>query len=80
MPEAVQPSLPGMPVRFIVSAVWQAGDVLCTVRATADAPSDQFTSVFEGIDCEGKWTLAELGDVMCTLLLELLQAQDPTGG
>lgn len=80
MPEVHQPPLPGMPVRFIVSAVWEAGDRLCTIRATADAPSDEYSSVFVGTDCEGRFTLAELGDAMCTLLLDVIEKQDPARG
>jgi len=75
MPEVHQQALPNMPVRFVVSAVWESGEVRCTIRATADAPSDQYTSVFEGIDCEGRFTLPELGDAMCTMLLEVIEQQ-----
>jgi len=69
----VQPALPGMPVRFIVSAVWEAGERRCTIRATSDAPSDELSSMFVGQDTDGYFTIDELGDAMCIMLLDTVQ-------
>lgn len=69
MPEALQPPLPGMPVRFIVSAVWESADRRCTIRATADTPSDEFSSTFVGSDTEGKMLLDELSEAMCVMIM-----------
>jgi len=77
MPEFVQPTLPGMPVRIVVSAVYEDATRPCTVRATLDTPTDQFSSQITGFDTEGRMTLDELESVMCTLLSELLDGLDP---
>lgn len=66
-----QLALPGMPVRIVLSAVWTGPTTPCTVRASLDAPSDQFSSVMEGIDVEGLFTLEELVDVIVTLVYEV---------
>lgn len=68
MPEFVQFPLPGMPLRIVVSAVWESADRPCTIRATVDAPSDEYTSQMVGSDTEGKMTWDELESAMETLL------------
>lgn len=68
MPDFHQPSLPGMPVRIIVSAVWESPHRPCTVRATTDAPSDEYASQWCGLDTEGTMTWSELQSAMETLL------------
>lgn len=81
MPEFTQLPLPGMPVRFVVSAVWESGDRPCTVRATLDVPSDQFSSQIIGYDTEGRMTLDELQAAMETLLDAVIRAHpDSTPG
>lgn len=71
MPEFVQLVLPGMPVRIVVSALWESPTRPATVRATVDVPSDQFSSQMAGFDLEGKFTTGELCDAMCTLIYAL---------
>lgn len=79
MPEFVQLALPGFPVRIIVSALWESADRPCTIRATADAPSDQFSSQVVGVDTEGLMTWEELQDAMETLLAHVLNIMHPDG-
>lgn len=69
MPDTTQLPLPGMPLRFSISAVWESADRPCTIRGSVDVPSDQFTSQFVGTDTEGRMTLDELSSAMCTVLL-----------
>lgn len=68
MPEFVQLQLPGMPVRIVVSAVWESAERPCTIRATIDAPSDQYSSQIIGTDTTGKMTPDELQGAMETML------------
>lgn len=77
MPEFVQLPLPGMPIRFIVSAVWEDPARPCTIRATKDVPSDQFDSQITGFDTEGLMTLDELQGAMETLLSALFNGPEP---
>ena len=71
MPEFTQLPLPGMPLRIVVSAVWESGDRRATIRATVDAPSDEYSSMVRGFDTEGKFTPEELLDAMAMLLYAL---------
>lgn len=80
MPETTQLPLPGMPLRFIVSAVWEAADRPATIRATVDTPSDQYCSQFVGHDTQGRMTLEELADLMCTMLLTTFDRLGELGG
>lgn len=72
MSEFVQLPLPGFPVRIVVSAVWESADRPCTVRATIDAPSDEFASQWRGVDTEGKMTWEELEGAMEALLFGIM--------
>lgn len=67
-----QQVVPGTGIRIIVSAVWEAPDRPCTIRATLDTPTDEFTSQIRGFDTEGLFTVDELGDAMALLLLNLI--------
>jgi hypothetical protein len=68
MPVFIQDILPGMPVRIIVSGVWEAADRPCTIRATVDVPSDDFGSQMVGADAEGLMTWDEFITTMELLL------------
>jgi len=72
MPEYVQMPLPDTGIRLVVSAVWYGQQKACTVRATTDVPSDQFSHQIDGADVTGLFTLEELRTAMETLLGELL--------
>lgn len=72
MPESTQQSLPMMPVRFIVSAVWDGPERWCTIRATSDAPSDQYAEMWIGQDTEGLFTIEELADCMSLMLMDTI--------
>jgi len=78
MSQPQQLVLPGMPIRIIVSAVWESADRPCTVRATVDVPSDQFASTMEGSDLSGLMTFEELRQVMEDMLITILDSADPT--
>lgn len=79
MLEFTQLQLPGMPVRIVVSAVWESADRPCTVRATVDAPSDQYSSQVIGSDTEGLMTWDELGAAMELLLDHVMRIMHPDG-
>lgn len=64
--------LPGFPVRIIVSAIWAGPTVNATIRATVDAPSDDFSHQWIGTDTEGVMTGAELQSAMETMLGSVL--------
>lgn len=72
MPEYAQLILPGMPVRLVVSALWEDSTRPATIRATYDVPSDQYSSQLAGFDCEGKFTISELADAMCTYVYAMM--------
>lgn len=82
MSSSPQFPLPGFPVRVVVSATWERGSTPCTVRATVDSPSDQYTSMMAGVDVEARLTFGELYDTMCTALyqamLKVEQLNEPT--
>lgn len=71
MSEFVQPTLPGFPVRIVVSCTWEGPDRVACIRATTDVPSDLFTSMIDGSDVEGRFTPQELADAMSTLVYEM---------
>ena len=68
----VQLPLPGMPIRIVVSAIWESAERSCTIRATVDAPSDQFSNQIVGTDTEGSMTWEELSGAMETLLAHVM--------
>lgn len=68
MSKSVQFPLPGMPLRVVVSAVWESAERPCTIRATVDVPSDDYSSQIIGADTEGRMTWDELQGAMETLL------------
>lgn len=80
MRDATSLPLPGFPVRFHATAVWEDPTRPCTIRVTADAPSDQYATTFVGHDTEGKFTLSELGDAMCVMLLALIEDYNSARG
>ena len=76
MPEFSQFPLPGMPLRIVVSALWESGTRPCTIRATIDAPSDEYSSQMVGTDTQGKMTWEELQGAMETLLGAVMNDAD----
>lgn len=55
-------------VRFSLSVVYAGPELPCSMRATLDVPSDEYTSQISGHDLDGRMTMEECQSAGETLL------------
>ena len=83
MSKSVQPPLPGTGIRIVVSAVWYGADRPCSIRATADTPSDEFATQVVGWEVTDYFTAEELCDALGLMhdrLVHEILDHDPGSG